>query len=300
MKPKVSVIIPVYNGERFIRYAIQSAVDQTYPNLEIIVVDDGSIDGTQNLVLNNFPSVSYYFQKNKGAAAARNLGMEKSTGEYLAFLDSDDIWLPEKISRQMEQIAKNPEIKLIHTNIKIQADGQIRDTAYPVDHQEGRIFENLLLQTGSVVCSTLLAKKECFEKVGNFDEELRTAEDVHLFLRLAYYYDFHFLNEALVIKVHHGTNLTSLSNIYFGSGTLSSLEKIEQLFPQYSRGKSNVMRRAFFLRARLRAAAYSQKGEYTNAFHYLMKALSYHRTLRNFLSISYQMVRIYLNIILKR
>lgn len=299
MKPKVSVIIPVYNCEKFIRDAIQSVVEQTYPNLEIIVADDGSVDNTKNQVINYFPSVSYYYQKNKGVAAARNLGLQKSTGEYIAFLDSDDVWLPDKISKQMEQIDNNPEIKIVHTNIKVKSDGQIRDSAYPSDHQEGRMFENLLLQTGSVVCSTFLVKKECIEKVGNFDEELRTAEDVHLFLRLAYYYDFYYINEALVIKNHHGSNLTDLNNIYFGSGTLSSLEKIEQLFPEYSRGKSEIMRRAFYLRARLRASAYLQKGDYKNGFQFLIKALNYQKTLHNFLSVSYQMIKIVLNLTLK-
>lgn len=295
MKPKVSVIIPVYNGEKYIRHAIQSVIDQTYPNLEILVVDDGSIDGTKDVVTNSFPSILYLRQENKGAAAARNLGIKKSTGEYIAFLDSDDVWLPQKVARQMEAIAKNPAIKISHTNIKIKVDGQMRDTAYPVSHQEGRIFENLLLHTGSVVCSTLLIKKECFEKVGYFDEELRTAEDVHLFLRLAYYYDFHFLNDPLTIKVHHDANLTNPNNVYFGFGTLLSLEKIEQLFPEYSRKTSEVMRRAFFLRARLRASAYAQQGDKKNAFLFLMKALNYQRSPHNLLSVFYQMMKIFLH-----
>ena len=295
MKPKVSAIIPVYNGEKYIRNAIQSVIGQTYPNLEIIVIDDGSTDGTGSLVTKSFPSVRYFRQENQGAAAARNLGIRKSTGEYVAFLDSDDVWLPEKISRQVEQIARDPKIKIIHTNIKIKVDGQLRDTAYPIEHQEGRMFENLLLHTGSVVCSTLLMDKKCFEKVGYFDEELRTAEDVHLFLRLAYYYDFHFLNDALTIKVHHDANLTNLNNAYFGFGTLLSLEKIEGLFPEYSRKNTEIMRRAFYLRARLRASAYARQGDNKNAFLFLMKALNYQRSAYNFLSVSYQMVKIFLN-----
>lgn len=297
MKPKISVIIPVYNGEKYIHDAVQSVVEQTYPNLEIIVVDDGSADNTRNQVADNFPSVLYFYQKNKGVAAARNLGIKKSTGEYIAFLDSDDSWLPEKISMQMEEIVKNPRIKIIHTNIKIRVNGQIQNTIYPVGHQEGKIFENLLLHTGSVVCSTLLINRECFEKVGYFDEELRTAEDVHLFLRLAHYYDFYFLDKALIIKNHHGSNLTNLNHMYSGSGALLALEKIEQLFPEYSRGKSKVMRRALYLRARLRASAYAEKGDYKNAFRFLIKSLSYQKSLYNFLSVSYQMTRICFNLV---
>lgn len=295
MKPKVSVIIPVYNGEKYVRSAIQSAMNQTYPNLEILVVDDGSSDATRDVVTNSFPAVLYIHQENRGAAAARNLGIKKSTGDYIAFLDSDDVWLPEKVARQMDEIARNPKIKISHTNIKIKVNGKMTDTAYPISHQEGRIFENLLLHTGSVVCSTLLIKKECFDKVGYFDEELRTAEDVHLFLRLAYYYDFHFLNDALTIKVHHDANLTNPNNAYFGFGTLLSLEKIELLFPEYSRKKSEVMRRAFFLRARLRASAYAQQGDKKNALLFLMKALNYQLSPHNLLSVTYQMMKIVFN-----
>ncbi len=293
MEPKVSVVIPVYNGEKYIRHAIKSVAEQTYPNVEIIVVDDGSTDNTKDLVTNNFPSVVYVYQENQGAAAARNLGIKNSTGEYLAFLDSDDIWLPEKIARQMAAIKKNPEIKIVHTNIRVEVDGRMRDTVYPTDHQAGRIFEELLLQQGSVVCSTLLLRRECLEKVGYFDEELRTAEDVHLFLRLAYYYDFHFLNDALTIKVHHESNLTNLNNPHFGLGTLLALEKIETLFPEYSREKSEAMRRGLYLRARLRALAYAQQGDRKNAFLLFMKALHYQKSLRNVLSVSYQIMRIW-------
>jgi glycosyltransferase involved in cell wall biosynthesis len=289
--PKVSVIIPAYNSETFIKDSIQSVINQDYQNIEIICVDDGSTDNTKNQVMNNFPCVLYFYQENKGPAAARNLGIKKSTGEYIAFLDSDDVWLPEKISMQMEKIFRNPKITIIHTNINIKMNGQIRDTAYPTDHQEGKIFENLLLQNGSVVCSTLLVKKECIEKVGYFDEELRTSEDVHLLLRLAYYYDFYFLNKVLVIKNHHGSNLTNLNNIYYGAGTILALEKIELLFPQYSRGNSKVMRRAFSLRARLKASGYVQKGDYKNALLFLIKALNYQKTFLNFLSITNQIMK---------
>lgn len=292
--PKVSVIIPVFNGERFVKKTVQSVIDQDYRNMEIICVDDGSTDNSKNEITNNFPSVLYFHQNNKGPAAARNLGIKQATGEYIAFLDSDDIWLPEKISSQMECIFKNTSAKVVHTNIKIKIGEVTHDTVYPTNHQDGRIFEDLLLQNGSVVCSTLLVKKDCFDKVGIFDEELITAEDVHLFLRLAYYYDFHFVNKALVIKNHHDANLTNPNNIHYGSGAILALEKIERLFPEYSRRNSKVMRRALFLRARQRASAFFRKNDQKNGLAFLMKALNYQKAPFNFLSILKQIIQFYL------
>ena len=284
-RPRISVIIPCFNSQRFIGQSLQSVIDQNYPNLEIICVDDGSTDNTRKEITDHFPSVLYLYQNNKGPAAARNLGIGKSTGHYVAFLDADDVWLPEKLSLQMEYLRKNAGAKIVHTNIKIKIGTAIVDTIYPTQHQNGRIFEDLLLQKGSVVCSTLLLKKECFEKVGLFDEELITAEDVHLYLRLAYYYDFHFLNSALAIKNHHDENLTNLHNAHYGAGAILALEKIERLFPEYSRARSSIMRRALFLRARLRAKSFLQKGEYRNAIRFFMLAFQYEKTPKNLVSI---------------
>lgn len=283
--PKVSVIIPAYNSARFIRKTIQSVVDQTYPNVEIVCIDDGSTDGTRREVTENFPSVVYIHQQNRGVAAARNLGIAKSTGEYVAFLDSDDLWLPEKLAAQMNLVRQDPNVKIVHTNIKLDTNGVITDSPYPTDHQSGKMFDNLLLQKGSIVCSTLLVKRECLDKVGVFDETLRTSEDVHLFLRLAYHYDFHFLNRPLAIKIHHDANLTNLYNAHFAAGTIASIEMIERQFPEYTRGKSKVMRRALFQRARLKAEGHYRRGEYPNALRLLLQALRYDPTPLNFASI---------------
>jgi len=293
--PKISVVIPAYNSQRFISRAIQSVVDQDYPNIEILCVDDGSTDDTKKVVTENFPSVIYLHQKNSGPAAARNLGIRRSTGDYIAFLDSDDTWLPDKLSSQMKLVFADPGVKIVHANIKLDINGVVTDNIYPTDHQAGKIFDNLLLQDGSVVCSTLLVKKECIDKVGMFDEELRSSEDVHFFLRLAYYYDFHYVDRVLAIKHHHDANLTHLNNVHFGAGTVVALEKIEQLFPAYSRTKSKVMRRALFLRARMKAIGFSLRGDTKNAVSFLIKAFNYDKTLANFAVVFKQAVKNYLS-----
>ncbi len=295
MDSKVSVIIPVFNGERFIKECLNSVLKQTYRNIEIIVIDDGSTDNTKGIVINNFPSVTYFYQNNSGPASARNVGLKNSNGRYVAFLDSDDIWLPEKISEQVKILLENPEIKVVHTDIKLYKDGNLMGSCYPTEYQERKMFENLLLNKGSVVCSTVLVEREYLKKIGYFDEDLITAEDVHLFLRLAYYYDFYFIRKAYVIKRHHEFNLTNINNIHFGSGTIKALEKIEKEFPQYTRETSHIMRQAFFIRLRLRGFAYSKTGDYKNAMQCLLRAFKYNKAPSVWMRIIYGLISIFLH-----
>jgi len=147
MPPKVSVIIPLYNSARFIKNTLQSVADQTYKNVEILCVDDGSTDATKDVIAAHFPGVHYLYQNNKGPAAARNLGIKKATGDYIAFLDSDDIWLPEKLALQMERIFNNNAIKLVHTNIHIKINGRLINTAYPTEHQEAGFLRTFFCKT---------------------------------------------------------------------------------------------------------------------------------------------------------
>ena len=115
--PKVSVVIPVFNGERFIGDAFPSALGQTFRDFEIIVVDDGSIDQTEKIVRQFSDCVAYHRQENRGAAAARNLGVMCTSGEWIAFLDADDIWYPQKLAVQFEAVAMNPGIAFVYSDM---------------------------------------------------------------------------------------------------------------------------------------------------------------------------------------
>jgi glycosyltransferase involved in cell wall biosynthesis len=109
----VSVVIPVYNGERYLRQAVESVLEQTHRPLEIIIVDDGSTDGTAAVAAQFGDAIRYVLQTNGGAASARNHGAELATGNYLAFLDADDLWVPTKLSRQLQMLEENPDIQLV-------------------------------------------------------------------------------------------------------------------------------------------------------------------------------------------
>jgi hypothetical protein len=166
----------------------------------------------------------------------------------------------------------------VHTDCRVSVSGVLYESPYPRRHQERGLFEALLLQTGSVVCSTVLVKRTSLEAVGGFDESLPTAEDVHLFLRLAYRHRFRFLDEPLVIKRDHGGNLTHFAHPQFCAGSLAAMERIETEFPEYRRGRSRTMRRALGRRARTKAEGLWRRGDYRQAMPLFWQAIRWDRT----------------------
>lgn len=182
----VSVIIPVYNRVKSIGRALDSVLKQTYQPKEIIVVDDGSTDGTVDYIRENYPQVTVLTQANQVPSAARNRGIAHSTGEWVALLDSDDIWLPDKLRAQVQIIEKNPGLGMIGSRrYKNCYDYDEQVVKRPVARAVS--FFHFLKQT-TCHTSTVLLRREALEKVGLFDEKLPAAEDVDLWVRIAYHY----------------------------------------------------------------------------------------------------------------
>ncbi len=172
MEPLVSVVIPVFNGERFLREAVQSVLDQKYSPLEIIVVDDGSTDGTATVARSLPETVRYLHQTNQGPAAARNRGIEQAQGSLIAFTDADDLWPAAKLELQLPYLIKDPEIDIVLGRIQQVLLSEMVDG--PTQAQETGFSVNL----GSAVI-----RKSVFERVGLFDETMRYSEDVDWFMR---------------------------------------------------------------------------------------------------------------------
>lgn len=204
---KVSIIMPVYNMERFIRYAIQSVINQTYPLYELVIVDDGSVDGSKQIVddfiLNYRGTVSivYHNQQNQGLACARNTGINISTGEYIALLDPDDAWLPDRLRAGVEILDQKQEVGLVHANI-IYIDEHDQQTGIPTRDASilaGDMYLTLLLRKGHISCPTVLFRRVCLDVVGAFDEHLTYlgCEDRDLWLRIARKYKTHYINKEL-------------------------------------------------------------------------------------------------------
>lgn len=198
----VSVIIPTFNSSRWIKEAIDSVLDQTYKNIEIIVVDDGSTDSTKK-VLDNYidkNQIYYYYINNSGPAAARNFGIKKSKGDLISFLDSDDLWIKDKIEKQLNFLTDNPEIDLLLTNIEvINAHGQ---TLYfhknKLPKETKQIIKAFFNSKIIMNTPTILFKRHILEKVGGFDNSLRYRED-HMFLMdIASSYKIAILNEYTI------------------------------------------------------------------------------------------------------
>jgi glycosyltransferase involved in cell wall biosynthesis len=194
-KPRLSVIIPCYNAERYIVATIASVLAQGEPELEIIVVDDGSKDRSVELVRGEFPMVRLIEQANQGVAAARNHGMSLATGEWIAFVDADDIWLPGKLEAQFAQLAASSGCRMVYTAWQTWASDEPRPVAEYLanleqiakerirwDGASGWVYPELLLDC-VVWTSTVLAHRSLFDEIGNFDTTLRVGEDYDLWLR---------------------------------------------------------------------------------------------------------------------
>lgn len=206
----VSVIIPAYNGEKFISETIQSIIAQDYHPIECIVVDDGSTDGTANIV-KSFNSVRYVNKKNSGVASARNTGMKIAQGKYIAFLDHDDVFLPKKIINQVEYMKANPDCVVCHTNVAmIDGSGRRIEEGHigqkpDVQLPSGKVLRELFNANFIAICTTL-CRKDVLIKAGGFDESLKLVDDYELWLRMALYGDFGYIKEISTHYRWHDTN----------------------------------------------------------------------------------------------
>ena len=201
---KVSVIIPTYNREKYICETIDSVLSQTYKDYEIVVVDDGSTDETGKLLLQYGGKIKYIYKENGGTACARNLGILNSEGEFIAFLDDDDLWLPEKLKIQMEVFYANPDLGFVCSQAYVIDVSGVIIKKWGQGMFNYETFESLY-EADFVLTLTVLAKRRCINEVGLFDEQLLTSEDYDLWLRLAKKYRFKHINLPLAkYRLHRG------------------------------------------------------------------------------------------------
>ena len=221
----ISVIIPTYNRKEMLKRAIQSVLIQSYTPYEIIVIDDGSDDGTKEWLKDNFPNVKYIYQMNSGVSSARNKGIKFARGDWIALLDSDDEWLPSKLKDQANEIESNPAAKFLHTNEIWIRNGVRVNQMKKHKKYGGYIFEKCL-DMCRISPSSVLIKKDIFDEIGMFDETLKVCEDYDLWLRFASKYPVHFLDQPLIKK--YGGHSDQLSKVDDGieSYRIRSLKKI--------------------------------------------------------------------------
>lgn len=195
----ITVIIPTFNRGWIVEEAIKSVLAQDYPNFELFIVDDGSTDDTKAILSRYVNDIVVLNQKNKGVSAARNKGITESSEKYIAFLDSDDLWLPEKLSCQIDFFKQNPEAMICQTN-EIWIRNGVRVNPKKIHKKpSGMIFKPSLLRC-LVSPSAVMMRRELFENVGLFDEQLPACEDYDLWLRVSQSYPVSLIDIPLVVK----------------------------------------------------------------------------------------------------
>lgn len=201
----VSVIIPTYNRASLLSQAIRSVINQTYKNWQLLIIDDGSADDTRKVVeefIRKDLRIRYFYQENKGQVCAMNLGIKNSKGDYIAFLDDDDEWLPEKLEKQIEKMKSDKLVGLVYTDAII-LDGKTNSNKRSdiAKTQSGFIYEDLLIRN-FITASSVLVRKEVFEKLGLFDEsfiiKITQIQDYDMWLRIAKHYKIEYISEPLV------------------------------------------------------------------------------------------------------
>ena len=222
---KVSVIIPTFNRKHTLKRAIDSVLKQTYNIFELIIVDDGSNDGTGEWISKKYPKIQYIYQSNSGVGSARNRGIHSSKGSWIAFLDSDDQWLPKKLEYQINEIQSNRDYYFCHTNEIWIRNGVHVNQKKKHKKYGGNIFEKCLDMCRISPSSTFI-HKSVFNNIGFFDESLRVCEDYDLWLRITSKYKILYLDQLLIMK--YGGHADQLSKVDDGieKYRIESLKKI--------------------------------------------------------------------------
>lgn len=240
MKQEVSVVIPAYNSARFVSEAIDSALSQSFKPLEVIVVDDGSRDGTRSVIERYGDKVRYIYQSNAGPAAARNKGVREAKSEWIAFLDSDDYWDIRHLEMLLKHARDHPDASLIYCGKKwVDKDGKLIQNSFEqTQFPSGWIFKDLFTANYISSTSVVLVKRAIFIKLGGFDEQLRIAEDYDLWLRISAIEQIRGVPIYSVNYRRHDSNLT-LQAIGRFKGVLAALENAQGMMRQKLVDKRN-------------------------------------------------------------
>jgi glycosyltransferase involved in cell wall biosynthesis len=196
VSPRISVVIPTYNRARILGRALDSVFAQTVDDLEVIVVDDGSSDDTKGMIARYPRPVTFLEQANAGPAAARNRALAIARGEFIAFLDSDDTYLPMHLRAHLDVFARSPEVGLVHgASEVVDAQGRSVKLQRPLPEHRGRVLPALLFHN-FVTLSAVVMRRACYEQVGPMHETLRFAEDWLYWLRIAAHVPFDYVDEV--------------------------------------------------------------------------------------------------------
>jgi alpha-1,3-rhamnosyltransferase len=245
--PLVTVIIPAYNHEKYIEECLNSVCAQTYNNLQIIVINDGSKDNTGNIIRkfieDRDAKIEYIEKENEGICKTLNLGLLKANGKYIALLASDDFWMPTRVEEQVMFLERNEyenklKIGLVYTDAYFVKGNTITQSKYSdykpgirkyfTDSIQNRNLFDILMVDNIIIALTVLIRKECFDKVGNFDISLK-CEDLDMWLRISKEYEIAYIDKPLAYYRIHGTNVSGSASVMIRE----NLKTIAKQFKSY-------------------------------------------------------------------
>jgi len=278
MHPTVSAVIPTYNRAKMLVEAVESALQQTHPPYEIVVIDDGSTDDTGKVMARYAGKVRYIRQKNSGPSAARNHGFRLATGDFIALLDSDDLWVKDRLERQLAALALRPELDVLFgLEAKFTAEQQFD----PCDIKDTQVLASLkavncvipnplslLLRENFIPTSSALFRRSCLAKVGPIDESLKQAEDYDFWLRFALHgCQFGFINSTLCRRRMHEGNLVN----QWLNRTITTAEVLSRYRDRSPEHRASVSLRLSDLYYDLGSHLLYRR-DFTPALHYLRQA----------------------------
>lgn len=209
MRPTVSINLCCYNSEKFLEETLQSIFMQTYKDWELVVINDGSKDSSEKIIQKYMAEgwpIIYHYQNNAGLGRARNMAIELSNGEFIAIIDHDDLWHPEKLEKQMPLFNERPLVGLTYTNAnRLNMNGHIHLHSDYAPMHRGRVLLQLLLRD-FVICSTIVVRRAILDQVGWFDPDFIQVEEYDLMIRIAERYEFEYIEEPLATWRIHSQN----------------------------------------------------------------------------------------------
>jgi len=279
--PSVSIILATLNRSYFLARAIESVIAQTMVDWELLVVDNGSTDGTEKLIREfkkKDPRIRYLLEAERGISCARNSGIQEAKGEWIAFIDDDDEWLPEKLSRQMAYLRIHPDVSLLYAKTWVK-DGKGKTTGVKPSNTPALDF-GCLIEKDTLPILTVVLKRECIDEVGGFDPGLRVAEDYDLWLRISRNYTIAFMDEIVSVYHDHGGNVSRRANRKFKGyqNALTMFDKLQKLSLN-SQHLINIKKRVALLHYFL-ARQFIFKGEIFQAKEHLRESQKVMRGIR--------------------
>jgi len=270
--PTVNVIIHTFNNEKFIAETVESVLKQTYNDYEIIVVDDGSEDGTRDALLPYMQEIRYHYKENGGIASAKNAGISLSNAEFIAFLDHDDLWVPDKLKIQMEHFNSNLQVGLVYAKYtSFRNDKELRTK--PEKGYSGWIFKKLLSKS-FIQTSTVMVKRECLNTVGPFDESFKLADEYDMFLRVAKRFQCGFVDKKLTRYRVHDRN-ASRNDLLFDKENLRVFKKVYNGYTDLDEKEKKILRKRIAMYSIKVAGGLYNQGQLEESKKYQKEAREY-------------------------